>query len=158
MYICLYIFSERQSLIARRIYDRWTLAGWEVRGGLSFKEHFSWVSISMWKTKEEPYKKRQQLVEKSLECSGNKMYAPRMKKKALDFVAGERSSLAKRLLQRRRSCRREKGLRVVLWGRELPGGSGRWGLQGALRKRASDLSECRLGIERVTVVRCHEIG
>ena len=64
-------------------------------------------------------------MEKSLECSGNKMYAPRMKKKALDFVAGERSSLAKRLLQRRRSCRREKGLRVVLWGRELPGGSGR---------------------------------
>lgn len=96
MYICLYIFSERQSLIARRMYDRWTVSGWEVRGGLPFKEHFSWVSISMWKTKEEPYKKRQQLVEKSLECSGNKMYAPRMKKKALDFVTEERSRVWQR--------------------------------------------------------------
>lgn len=35
-------------------------------------------------------------MEKSLECSGNKMYVLKMKKKALDFVAGERSRVWQR--------------------------------------------------------------
>ena len=35
-------------------------------------------------------------MEKSLECSGNKMYAPRMKRKALDFVTEERSRVWQR--------------------------------------------------------------
>ena len=76
------------------------------------------------------------------------MYMPRMKKKVLDFVAGERSRGWQRDYCRGREAGgEEEDMRVVLRSVELLRGSGRGGLQGALRKMANDLSKCQLDVE-----------